>query len=146
MRPRYCTTADKENEALVGLQIRRKLSAGFALYMNNDPHGLDLWIADTKGDCVAEIEVKTRGHVFGTYPDLTISTKKIEKIRQAEGRGFLFIAYEDALYWVEITEERFESQMGGRTRDQRDQWDIEMMDHIPTAAFTKWDETKEFSL
>ncbi len=90
------------------------------------------------------LEVKRRSHDYGTYPDVMLSILKWDRgvsLSYTTGRPFLFAVRFtdcDAVYRFKQGDElEFAIVHGGRTKNTRDDADVEPVIHIPIERFIK---------
>jgi hypothetical protein len=155
-RQRYETQGDRENQRAAIEKITTALSfggnAGPVIYQFvelPDVHRLDYALLrfdyrnnGKKGVALGFAEYKRRHNDCNAYPDLMISATKFDRGKELyeAGHAFLiFIEWDDGLFWYKYDPEHevFYRDESGRTRQTRDDWDIERCAHIPIRYFKR---------
>lgn len=125
-----------EVEKMVSLKIEKK----FGLILKKLKMNYHLDFAGFKNEEIKIFgEIKVRSHNYGTYPTVMVSAYKflgLKQILQTFNKPvFLFIQYNDGLYyWRFNIEDEYTLRWGGRT-DRNSHKDIEPMAHFPISYF-----------
>lgn len=135
-RPRYETNLDLENEENAAKEIRE--CWGVDVVKIPDSYGAD-WMISRGGKQVGWGEYKRRDMVWGQYPTIVLSVRKVaDLIRLADvsGKALFFVEANDGLRYAEVhAADRFEIEIGGRTCKTRDSADVEPVVHLKTIRF-----------
>jgi len=125
-----------EVEKMVSLKIEKK----FGLILKKLKMNYHLDFAGFKNEEIKIFgEIKVRSHNYGKYPTVMVSAYKflgLKQILQTFNKPvFLFIQYNDGLYyWRFNIEDKYTLRWGGRT-DRNSHKDIEPMAHFPIRYF-----------
>lgn len=99
---------------------------------------IDFIMVDGK-DVVGFVEYKHRKISSSQYDHIVIDHNKMKKLREhKEGSNqssYLVITYLDGTYVYEVTGQVFEIEYGGRTTKTRNQYDIKVVEKIPSKKF-----------
>jgi hypothetical protein len=138
-RPRYETEANKKREKA----CVKKLNGAWRRRLRKLPFSYHLDYALVQGEkVIVWLEIKGRSHSFATYDTLILSMLKwrtgIEWFR-ATGCPFVVVAaLTDGNFYYVFREEdaySFDITYTGRTKQTRDEADIEPVVHIPMDCF-----------
>jgi len=135
MRERYESQSDLENE--------RAVMERFAAHFNRDfkkmgpGFHLDYAIIERGGMKIKGFaEIKCRNIQYGQYPDIMLSWHKLVAARSVGVPVVLVVKWADALGWVVLSDQLWETlEWGGRTKDTRDDWDVEPVIKIRNELF-----------
>lgn len=93
-------------------------------------------------DCPVWIEFKRRSHPFGRYPDVMLSAlkwwKAVSLARETMGTFIFAVGFDDLVgitSWNSDNQWVPEIRYGGRTKNTRDQADVEPVVHISIDRF-----------
>jgi hypothetical protein len=99
---------------------------------------IDFILVDGK-EVVGFVEYKHRNISSNQYDHIVIDHNKMKKLREhKEGSNqssYLVITYLDGTYVYEVTGQVFEIEYGGRTTKTRNQYDIKVVEKIPSEKF-----------
>ena len=134
MRPRYETDRDMRHEADVKTLIEKAWSC--ELEKTPPMHHFD-FVAVRDRDVMGFIEYKRRKGNWGTYQDIMLSAKKLNGLIIWDPIPVYFVAqWDDVTVWAQLEKKHWaNSRWGGRTAQQRDKWDVEIVGHIPNEDF-----------
>tara|TARA_R100000278_G_scaffold31387_1_gene28801 strand:+ start:2613 stop:3038 length:426 start_codon:yes stop_codon:yes gene_type:complete len=99
---------------------------------------IDFIMVDGK-DVIGFVEYKHRQIKSDQYEYIVIDHNKMKKLREhKEGSNqssYLVITYLDGTFVYEVTGQVFEIEYGGRTTKTRNQYDIKVVEKIPSTKF-----------
>lgn len=141
MRKRYETSSDVHNEKIalnVLLKHLKRDETTFTWDREGKKVGVDATLyKDESFHC--QIEVKTRDPKFfdlAKSDGYILASQKWDKLVSLDARLLVYWRNQD-VYAVRPSQvENVEFKRGGRTKQTRDEWDVEKMAIIPWGAFT----------
>lgn len=135
-RPRYETARDLAAESNAAGVIAA--AWGVEVKKIPDSYGAD-WMIERDGSHVGWGEYKRRNMVWGQYPTVVLSVRKVvDLIRLADvaGRSLFFVEANDGIRYASVlAHDQFRITMGGRTCRTRDAADVEPVVQIPVDRF-----------
>jgi len=135
-RQRYETSSDLSNE--------QDAIDRFASYSNVDykkmPPGshFDYAILERGGKRIKGFaEIKCRNIRYGQYPDIMLSWHKLVAADSIGVPVVLLVRWSDRIGWAYLDSSLWATlEWGGRTKDTRDEWDVEPIIKIKNELFT----------
>jgi hypothetical protein len=136
VRPRYETEDDLRREQFVADRLME--AASITLFKLPDSYGPDFFHKHRI------IEVKCRKHSSDTYPTLLLALRKwrdgLFLAHLISGQFVVAVGFTDGIFTASVDPKNlptYEIVVGGRTRQTRDDGDIEPVVHIPISDMTK---------